>query len=111
MEAIQNKYDQDLKEYVTKKKKFYDGHESAMSIMHLTTMLESREHIKNYKNSMATINKLLKQYGTSNLAIIDTSFQEICRSNMNEFKSINEYANHIQRHYNKILQIDKIIDT
>ena len=29
---------------------------------------------------------------------------------MNEFKSINEYANYMQRHYNKILQIDKIID-
>ena len=109
--AIQNKYDQDLKEYVTKKKKFYDDHENAMSIMYLIIMFESREYIKNYKNSMTIINKLLKQYDISNLIIIDIFFQEICRSNMNEFKSINEYANHIQRHYNKILQVDKIIDT
>ena len=72
-------------------------------------MLESREHVKNHEDSKLVIAKLLKQYETTNLIIIDISFQKICRSNMNEYKSVNEYVEHIQRHYNKILVANKII--
>ena len=80
-----------------------------MSVILLIIMFESREHVKNYEDSKLVIAKLLKQYETTNLIIIDISFQKICRFNMNEYKSINEYVEHIQRHYNKILTTDKII--
>ena len=103
------KYDKAFENYESKKENWNTEHEEAMKIILLIIMFESREHIKNHENAALTIAKLLKQYETTNLIIIDISFQKICRFNMNDFKSINEYAKHIQRHYNKILIANKII--
>ena len=74
-------------------------------------MSKFRAHVKNVNNFKKTIAKLLKQYNFINLAIIDIFFQKIYRFNMNDFKLINEYVNYIQRHYNKILQANKTIDS
>ena len=90
-----------------KNDEYEEGHEGAMAVIHLTTMPEPREHVRGYTNAEEAIAKLLKQYGTSNMATIDTSFQEICRSNMEDFPGLFEYAEHIQRHHSKILRAGK----
>ena len=95
--------------YEKKMKKWIEKHEKIITIIHLTILLEFREHVKNHINTILILTKLLKQYEITNLIIINIFFQEICRSNMNDYKSINEYVEHIQRHYNKIFAIDKII--
>ena len=98
------KHEKELETWQQEKDEFDEGHEEAMSVIHLTTMPEPREHIKGHTNAEEAIAKLLKQYGTSNMATVDLAFQEICRSNMDDFPGLFEYAEHIQRNYNKILQ-------
>ena len=105
------KYDKALEDYESKKEDWDTEHEGAMGVILLIIMPEPREHIKNHENAALAIAKLLKQYGTTNLAIIDIFFQKICRSNMDDFKSVNEYAEHIQRHYNKILAAGRVIES
>ena len=105
--AQHDHHKKEVEEWSKEVDKFDEGHEEAMAVIHLTTMPEPREHVKGYTNSEHAIAKLLKQYGTSNLATVDTSFQEICRSNMEDFPGLFEYAEHIQRHHNKILQAGK----
>ena len=82
-----------------------------MKIILFIIMFEFREHIKYHINSKNVITKLLKQYETTNLIIIDIFFQKICRFNMKNYKTISEYVEHIQRHYNKIFATNKIINS
>ena len=74
-------------------------------------MSEFREHIKSYVNSKDALDKLQRQYDTTNQIIIDISFQEISRSNMNDFKSVHEYAEHIARHHNRIIEAETSLNS
>ena len=47
-----------------------------MKIILFIIMSKSREHVKHYKNVVLTITKLLKQYETTNLIIIDIFFSK-----------------------------------
>ena len=70
-------------------KKWNEKHEKIMKIILFIIMFEFRKHIKHHINS----------------------FQKICRFNMKNYKTINEYVEHIQRHYNKIFATNKIINS
>lgn len=62
----QEAYEKDLLAWEKEKDEFDEGHEQAMSVIHLTSMPEPREHVKGHTNAEEAIARLLKQYGTSN---------------------------------------------
>ena len=106
-EAQRKEHEKQVEEWLEKVDKFDKGHEEAMAVISLTVMPGPREHIEGYTNSELAIAKLSEQYGVSNMATVDMSYQEICRSNMDDFPNLFEYAKHLQRHQNKILQAGK----
>lgn len=66
-------------------------------------------YLNDFINFEETLNKLKKQYGITDFAIIDLSFQKICRINMQNKGSVEQYAEHFKQHYNKILNADQVI--
>ena len=105
------RYEKELQEYSEKKKKYDENHELIMTVLWVITMSEFRKHIKSYVNSKDALDKLQRQYDTTDQIIIDISFQEIFRSNMNDFKSVHEYAEHIARHHNRIIEAETSLNS
>ena len=106
-EAQQKEYEKQMKQWKKEVKEFELGHEDAMAVITLTVMPAPREHISGYTNSELAIATLETQYGISDSATVDMALREIFRSNMDNFPSLFEYAEHIRRHYNKILRAGK----
>ena len=62
-------------------------------------------YLNNFVNFEIAMNKLKKQYGTTDFATIDLSHQEICRINMDD----KEEFEHLKQHNNKVLGADQVI--
>ena len=60
-------------------------------------------YIKGFENRTLAYEKLKQQYRTTDLATVDMSLQEICRTNMTDKGSVHNFAEHLKRHLNKIL--------
>lgn len=80
-----------------------EKHAKCVAAFNIILEEDSKQHIKGYKNDKLAFEKLKKQYGTIDLTIIDMTLQKICRINMTDKGSVNDYAEHLKKNYNEIL--------
>ena len=100
-----DKYDTDLVIYNAAKDTYEEHHEKGMAMLTLSVEAEPRVFIQDFTDSNLAFQMLKTQYGTTDLATLDVSVQELCRTNMSDKGGITQYAAHMKHHISKLRQV------
>lgn len=98
----QEKYQKALVVYEEKFSKWERSQEMIIAIIILTCEVGPRVHLTNVTNGKTALEILKELYEGTDLFTIDISFGEIARSKLENFASIEAYAQHLKAHREKI---------
>lgn len=107
--SVQEKFEKDTVAYEEKLDKWKKSQGMIMAIIKLSCEIDIKFHLKNVKNGTIALNILRNLFGGTDLSIIDISYREITRSNLENFSGIEAYSLHLKRHRENIIKAGKNI--
>ena len=102
-------YTKSMENYENNNDVYEEKHSKAVAAFNIACEEGPKVHIKGFENRTLAYEKLKQQYGTTDLATVDMSLQEICRTNMTDKGSVHDFAEHLKRHLNEILSAGQLV--